>query len=861
MDKKREPTALSVHRCRFVDYAPSAITALAFPPLTLPSVKGKGKKTTIQGKLPLRFGTLAVGRANGNIDLCEWTGSEHQIQSPQAWVVQQRLPGPYPSKVDSLAFAIRYPDDFGPDDVPTSRDLRLFSSGGGSELIEWDLERSCIRRTIGSQGGSIWSIAVNPASTVIALGCEDGTVRLLSLLNDTLSHTRRFDRVKCRLLSIAWGPPVPRREMKRNASKEVGSDESDDDEQEWEDSWLVTGGSDNSLRKWNVANGRVVDKMSVDRVRGERTLVWTVGTLGNGTIISGDSLGMVKFWDSRTCTQLQSFQAHGADVLCLTISPEGNTIYTSGVDQKAVQFSLVKTASPPTTKWAQTGSKRMHSHDVRALAVWPPYTPLPLAFKRTFSIDIAPILASGGLDMNLVLAPAAAVTNTVVKITNPLDTSIESTFEDGYHRRVSYTVPGAVRIARSARLVLCTRESSITVWRIKSKPSTPEQPEDSQDKEPKQYAGGWSKVLEMALNFSTNIVASDISDDGRWLVASDLYETKLFSLKSEGKKLEVKRVKDFPSVLLGSLPESTPSAGAQAFSFSPDSSKLVLSTAMTSYILVIDLSSEKPRVLRRFEQHRTRGPTIGGRVIKGKKSETDDVNMDEADNAQEGNESNEDEEDDASPLTVNIGRLAISPDGQWLASSDDHRRTHIFNLDSISHHTMLPSFAKPVQCFAFDPSQCNTLVLAFADNSMQIYDVEARQFPTWGKDITNALPRRFTTAHDAVLGITFDPAVTSKPRSRYVLLWGATWLFKVSFESEPWRTGGGGGKKRRRDAPPAPAVEEERLWRDHKMITQYRPLLCTGFLDGHELLVVERPLVDVLSTLPPAFFKPKYGAS
>lgn len=41
----------------------------------------------------------------------------------------------------------------------------------------------------------------------------------------------------------------------------------------------------------------------------------------DGTIVSGDSLGMVKFWDSRTCTQLQSFQGHGADVLCLTISP------------------------------------------------------------------------------------------------------------------------------------------------------------------------------------------------------------------------------------------------------------------------------------------------------------------------------------------------------------------------------------------------------------------------------------------------------------------------------------------------------------------------------------------------------------
>jgi hypothetical protein len=34
---------------------------------------------------------------------------------------------------------------------------------------------------------------------------------------------------------------------------------------------------------------------------------------------------MVKFWDSRTCTQLQSFEAHGADVLCLVVGPVSGT--------------------------------------------------------------------------------------------------------------------------------------------------------------------------------------------------------------------------------------------------------------------------------------------------------------------------------------------------------------------------------------------------------------------------------------------------------------------------------------------------------------------------------------------------------
>lgn len=81
-----EATTLSVHRCRFVDFTPSAVTALAFPPLPLPSAKGK--KSAVVRKA-LKFGTLAVGRANGNIELCEWTGTEQRLEAPQAWVVNK----------------------------------------------------------------------------------------------------------------------------------------------------------------------------------------------------------------------------------------------------------------------------------------------------------------------------------------------------------------------------------------------------------------------------------------------------------------------------------------------------------------------------------------------------------------------------------------------------------------------------------------------------------------------------------------------------------------------------------------------------------------------------------------------------
>lgn len=106
-------------------------------------------------------------------------------------------------------------------------------------------------------------------------------MRLLTLEGGALTHFRRFDRVKCRLLSIAWGPPVPPTPAQRKAGKEaIGSDESEsEDDEEWTDAWLVTGGSDSSLRKWDVETGRAVERMSTDKLRGERTLVWAVGVL------------------------------------------------------------------------------------------------------------------------------------------------------------------------------------------------------------------------------------------------------------------------------------------------------------------------------------------------------------------------------------------------------------------------------------------------------------------------------------------------------------------------------------------------------------------------------------------------------
>lgn len=137
--------------------------------------------------------------------------------------------------------------------------------------------------------------------------------------------------------------------------------------------------------------------------------------------------------------------------------------------------------------------------------------------------------------MSVTVTPAALPTATLSgKVVNPLSTSTQATFEDAYHRRLAYSSgiasASAVHLARKARLVLCTREASVTLWRVaKRKPLGDNLDPDLQGGQER----GWERVLDMDLNVQTNLVAGAISDDGRWIAVSDWYETKLFQLSEQ----------------------------------------------------------------------------------------------------------------------------------------------------------------------------------------------------------------------------------------------------------------------------------------------------------------------------------------
>jgi U3 small nucleolar RNA-associated protein 4 len=252
----------------------------------------------------------------------------------------------------------------------------------------------------------------------------------------------------------------------------------------------------------------------------------------DGTIVSGDSMGMVKFWDPNTSTQLQSFTAHGADVLCLAISASNNAVYTSGVDQKVAEFISVEvsTGKPSALstgkqkRWIQSCARRLHSHDVRCVAMWPPQSLFPFHVSSTGEEHrLAPLLVTGGLDTSPVFTPCASPIQDRLTVTNPFNRNGPASFEEAHYHRTSFTRP-VVCFSSKARLVACRYDNKVVLWRISAAIT-------KDDGDIKGLASaGWRKILEMQLKLKNNISSIALSVDGRWLAVADHLEVKVFHL-------------------------------------------------------------------------------------------------------------------------------------------------------------------------------------------------------------------------------------------------------------------------------------------------------------------------------------------
>ncbi|KAF9173165.1 U3 small nucleolar RNA-associated protein [Mortierella sp. AD011] len=812
---------MEVHRCRFVDYIPSAINALTFAPNTTRPV-------------------LACGRANGDIEV--WNPKNE-------WTLEKVIPGGKNTSVEALAWAhqtiLTEDEDFWDSEKEKQAAIkklvktppRLFSAGLNAVVTEWDLTTLKPKRSVDSHGGAVWCMATNHANAILAVGCEDGCVRLFDIADGELAFIRSFDKQKTRILSLAWSQ---------------------------DDTVMVTGSANSSIYKWNVELGRVVSRMTVDRVSGEDTLVWSVKILSNGTVVSGDSLGHVKFWEGESTTMIQSFNAHGADVLCLAVGKDGNTVFSSGVDRKCNQYRFVDQPAPKKTgkngksgsingksaiitKWVLAGSRRFHSHDVRALAL-----------DESRNVDA---LVSGGVDVSMVVCPAAQ-------------------FPENNQRRLTY-VPQRpiISISKSKRLMLCRQEHGVKVWRI-GKSAAPVQPFSEIEIgahmeliEPQQA------ILEMNFKDDHNLTAAALSEDGHWIAVADTEEVKLFRIHEHPSKpgqLVVKKQKSFPGVR---------GTGAHYLSFTPDSTRLVVAST-DSYVAIVDITqweSGKFDILRKFSQHRGTG---------GKDNASMDVDEDEELTGDEGQ-------------VETIVFMAVSADGQWLATGDLKNRIFVFNLDTLQHHATLPVFDAPLTALHFHPYS-PTLVIPTASNVFYLFNVETRRLTDWSREFSSDkhFPTKFLGLKDKIQGVAFNPA-----RKNTLLVWGANYICHVDLDQGVGDRNAilNVGKRKRVDRAqdqlrkqqrerrmkkyadlgivPMPELEsgkavvvlegkkgrkvlaastnrleeekEEEI--NFQLLHKFQPLMFVDFIGDNSLVVVELPFIKILSSLPPSYYRASYG--
>jgi U3 small nucleolar RNA-associated protein 4 len=165
---------------------------------------------------------------------------------------------------------------------------------------------------------------------------------------------------------------------------------------------------------------------------------------------------------------------------------------------------------------------------------------------------------------------------------------------------------------------------------------------------------------------------------------------------------------------------------------------------------------------------------------------------------------------------------------------------------------------------SFDGSSPHRLILVFSNNTLQVFDVESRQFPEYCAAVCSAVSKRLEALHDSILGICCEPrdgGELSPPGS--IVVWGSNWLGRLKFDQRPRGTNlAQNGARRRKLSSKAPTVfgAEDSDAQCVNVVTKFRQILGADFLATGELLVVERPLTDILPLLPPAYFRQKYGS-
>lgn len=155
-----------------------------------------------------------IGRENGDIDI-------YDANNHQRFFCTARIAGMKGFQLQSLVWTPTCCHDEDKDkELQRSRNVgRLFGISLRGFIFEVDLSLLQIVSIMDTYGGSAWCMAVSPRESLLALGCEDGTIRLMlysssgalqETLQKSLEYSKSLPTAGARVLSIAYHPTEAR---------------------------------------------------------------------------------------------------------------------------------------------------------------------------------------------------------------------------------------------------------------------------------------------------------------------------------------------------------------------------------------------------------------------------------------------------------------------------------------------------------------------------------------------------------------------------------------------------------------------------------------------------------------------------
>jgi len=448
---------------------------------------------------------LAVSRENGSIEI--WRHYENRC-----W--------------DQFGFIPAEPEERRVDNLEWTKYGHLLSTGIDGLINQYDIKTLMPTNSFDSGAGVVWTMKHSPTQDLIAIGGEDGIVRLYDVIDTTddncLQYNKSFERQDSRILSICWHP--------RGKS-------------------LCTSGI-NTVRIWNSETGRMTRQLTLPKENQNDVTVWSCLFLNDNTVVVGDSLGRVIFYDGKLGALLNTFKLHDADVLTLAVSPNEKQIFASGVDPLVVSLEVARIKDTDEDMdggreftWRRSWGHKMHSHDVRGLEI------------------VNNLLLSAGVDTRVVVAKQKRKEGDISKTSTILQ---------------SFRQTKVCSISREAKMFSLQHENKIDLWKMsKILPSTSTNGRDG-ERIPCEAPIHLTSISTESIRWTR------LSPDGNYLAFSTLNKLRVYRIDTQEYNIQINK-------LVVSLPSDN--LPALALEFSPDSKKLYFGHSIKK-INVLELQDE-----------------------------------------------------------------------------------------------------------------------------------------------------------------------------------------------------------------------------------------------------------------------------